>query len=521
MSSRAAAGRKRLQTPPDSLSASKTSGRTVPTIYPSPETHAQQDVDIRAGYKQLPPYSGYQLSPAQDSPPKFKKSVGQSPQLLPTVNQAFSRTPPISASSNVFQNTIPPGSYDNFNRCPPSPQLLVSATPVRPRTLPIPQSYQVQQDPYFVGYSSPASHSTDSISMSNIPYREMSNSADHSLSSSLSGTPTATSFTSFHSEHTVNTVYTSPPASHIHLTSSPTSATATTSPSSATATIDNATLYQYRRDSADSDSPSSSKDSQASMNMDHRQYYASSSSSGSQRGASSASSDSSFVFPSSRSRAVPSSPPRFRFKKRKGKERVVAEPQPIPAGPSILARGETHPSFPGTSISFVEPPPKVTSPASSARSSTQTTSSEGSQGFVFPSSRSRAHPDPSKKMKSPKASPPTDVSPTSPSRFMGITIKRKKKSNGIAPTIREEPTEPSPSHYPDPDPTYLDELQSRLGSDENRTTAVQRSTKVGTYPLDPYDSTLLEWYVPSLSYMKRDSRLLICCFLSTNNIFSQ
>ncbi|KAJ7579696.1 hypothetical protein C8J56DRAFT_963357 [Mycena floridula] len=208
----------------------------------------------------------------------------------------------------------------------------------------------------------------------------------------------------------------------------------------------------------------------------------------------------SFVFPSSRSRAVPSSstgPPKFSFKKKKKvKPLDLKVSVPTSPGPPILAVGETtnsggvsvsfvEPSKPSSSRAFKSPSPSVSNNSKSPVGSSSPTSAD----FVFPSSRSRAHPDPSKK--APKLSHPDSVSdPSSSARFMGIPLRKKKKKRPVETSHLPE-TIPFREHNPGqqiPDPLGSPQPARR----EIPVHDLPTYTKVGMYPLDAYDSVLLE-----------------------------
>ncbi|KAK0230616.1 hypothetical protein IW262DRAFT_1262797 [Armillaria fumosa] len=200
-------------------------------------------------------------------------------------------------------------------------------------------------------------------------------------------------------------------------------------------------------------------------------------------------SPSAFVFPSSRSRAHPSSPPpKFKLKSKKDKGKQV-ETQVYPVASSSSCRQSAEP-----------PTSNIGSSGSSSNSKSLYShhSAEGGSSFVFPSSRSRAHPNsPPPKLKLPlkkksKSSTDSDRQSDPHRRFMGIPLNRKKKPS------QDQSQANTGSDFSDPSSprSFSVDTASFIGSTsfsiEPQWTPTSSPSKRNSYPLDPYDSILLE-----------------------------
>lgn len=200
-----------------------------------------------------------------------------------------------------------------------------------------------------------------------------------------------------------------------------------------------------------------------------------------------------FVYPGSRSLGRPSpGGPKFRFKPRN-------------SGVKVEERGYSqrpHPSrqtihLPDGRI-MVAGPSSISAPSlRSSRSLNSSTSSGGSikrsdPGFVFPTTRSRAHPSVAPR-NSKKKLEHTSAEVTK--KFMGISLNRKKKDslNSQSPTITEslspivqensylEPATPTDDVFEEPSPTKQRDIA-----------LIPKIPPRLTYPFDPYESALLE-----------------------------
>ncbi|KAH9479830.1 hypothetical protein JR316_0008425 [Psilocybe cubensis] len=141
------------------------------------------------------------------------------------------------------------------------------------------------------------------------------------------------------------------------------------------------------------------------------------------------------------------------------------------------------------------------------------TQTDGSPtAYVFPGSRSRAHPSkpPISVRRSRKTSSNTDDgSVAERSKFMGILLKKKKKkykdaessigtstmSSGSELDTDSTRSPPSSSYsqsvHQEPPPP-VEDYQENLHQDHNMERAARIKSRIGQYPLDPYDSVLLD-----------------------------
>ncbi|KAK0491186.1 hypothetical protein IW261DRAFT_1413546 [Armillaria novae-zelandiae] len=243
---------------------------------------------------------------------------------------------------------------------------------------------------------------------------------------------------------------------------------------------------ESRSGSSDSGSVTSIASSHSSMNVNAPTSYFSHSSGSTD--SQPTPSPSAFVFPSSRSRAHPSSPPpKFKLKSKKDKGKQV-ETQVYP----VASSSSRHPS----------PEPAASNIGSSGSSSNSKSlyshnSTEGESSFVFPSSRSRAHPSsPPPKLKLPlkKKSKSSTGSRQSDShrRFMGIPLNRKKKpsQDQSQADIGSDFSDPSSPRSSSVDTASF--IGSTSFSIDPPWTPTSSPSKRDSYPLDPYDSILLE-----------------------------
>nr|GAT44122.1 MAP kinase kinase kinase [Mycena chlorophos] len=177
-----------------------------------------------------------------------------------------------------------------------------------------------------------------------------------------------------------------------------------------------------------------------------------------------------FVYPSARTRARPSGTPnpgfKFRSKRKQG-------------APSV--EGISPPS---QGVAIASPPTASVSNRAPSVSSVDTRSSSNTQAnpepFYFPGGRTRAHPKApgihfgKGKKKEGNASGGTKL----PSRFLGLGKKGKTVPSvpSVVPLSAQSP-QPAP-----PPPPQADEqrIEPRI------------ATKVGAYPLDPYDTSLMD-----------------------------
>ncbi|KAJ3865376.1 hypothetical protein EV359DRAFT_80548 [Lentinula novae-zelandiae] len=217
-----------------------------------------------------------------------------------------------------------------------------------------------------------------------------------------------------------------------------------------------------------------------------------------------------FIYPSSRSVGRPSpGGPKFKFKKRsKGAELDAVTTGVVDTGSysaqSPNYRVPSRATSAGLRLSMIGPSsistPSLKSPRSSGSASNSSSSSMKSSdpGFVFPTTRSRAHPNvgPRKFRQKKVLDQYESEGDKTAQKFMGISLNRKKKSSSRNqfPAIPEIPQSNDTMSHVDPDtptPTAAEfgEVYTAAHSSE---AAVRIPSKLGTYPLDPYDSTLLD-----------------------------
>ncbi|KAJ3829512.1 hypothetical protein F5878DRAFT_317395 [Lentinula raphanica] len=216
-----------------------------------------------------------------------------------------------------------------------------------------------------------------------------------------------------------------------------------------------------------------------------------------------------FIYPSSRSVGRPSpGGPKFKFKNRKNKGTGM---DAIPDEGDYNAQSSsyripTRATSAGLRLSMIGPSsistPSLRSPHSfgSRGSSSGSSLKSSDPGFVFPTARSRAHPNAGprkfKQKKKLSSNFETEVD-RSAQKFMGISLNRKKKSSSKAPQF---PAIPESSQYngsveqnnPDtPTPTAA-EFGELYSPEHDNEPPVRIPSKLGIYPLDPYDSALLD-----------------------------
>ncbi|KAK0206715.1 hypothetical protein DFS33DRAFT_613515 [Desarmillaria ectypa] len=245
---------------------------------------------------------------------------------------------------------------------------------------------------------------------------------------------------------------------------------------------------QSRAGTSDSGSVTSDASSHSSMDVNPPASHLSNSSGSTD---SQPAASPSFVFPPSRSRAHPSSPPpKFKLKSKKSKGKQV-ETQVYPVASSLPGRQSPEPSasLVGSSGS--------SSNSLSIRSHNST--EVASPSFVFPSSRSRAHPSsPPPKLKLPlknkyKSSIGSDRKSDPHRHFMGIPLNKKKKSSQdqSADTGSDlSASDPSSSRPSSVDTTSF--IGSTNFSIEPQWVSKSSPSKRDSYPFDPYNSILLE-----------------------------
>ncbi|KAG7449461.1 uncharacterized protein BT62DRAFT_1003043 [Guyanagaster necrorhizus] len=247
-------------------------------------------------------------------------------------------------------------------------------------------------------------------------------------------------------------------------------------------------LLESWAESSDSGSVTSDTSSHSSMDVNAPTSYFSHSS-GSTDSQPTAS-PSSFVFPSSRSRAHPSSPPpKFKLKPKKDKgKQVETRVHPVVSDPPHSQSPEPYTSILGSSGS-----------SSKSLSPHSHNSTEVGSSFVFPLSRSRAHPSsPPPMLKLPlkkksRSSANSDRHGDSHRRFMGIPLNRKKKpsQDQSADTASDlSASDPSSSRPSSVDTTSY--IGSTSFSIDPQWASTSSPSKRDSYPLDPYDSILLE-----------------------------
>ncbi|KAJ3892097.1 hypothetical protein GG344DRAFT_46024 [Lentinula edodes] len=214
-----------------------------------------------------------------------------------------------------------------------------------------------------------------------------------------------------------------------------------------------------------------------------------------------------FIYPSSRSVGRPSpGGPKFKFKKRSKDAEMDAVTTGVGSSYSAQSPNYRVPSratSAGLRLSMIGPSsistPSLKSPRSFGSSNSSSSSMKSSDpGFVFPTTRSRAHPNvgPRKFRKKKVLDQYENEGDKAAQKFMGISLNRKKKSSSRNqfPAIPEIPQSNDTISHVDPDtptPTAAEfgEVYTAAHSSE---AAVRIPSKLGTYPLDPYDSTLLD-----------------------------
>lgn len=241
-----------------------------------------------------------------------------------------------------------------------------------------------------------------------------------------------------------------------------------------------------------------------------------------------------FVFPGSRSVARPKALPKIdsRSKSRKGKDSVGKSPiadfphaiPPLPTASSsdrlpnsntttLPNLGSTNPvnvvpGFPDTTLS------ETSSMYSNGSDMARARKVSGSSGntspvYVFPVGRSRAQPklvpSGSKGQRSGKSSGSTSSGENEEKRigFMGKLLKKKTKapkSNDESNTVstdssaESEPTKEATTPVNENKPESSQVMQA-TAHEESREQAKRTKSRIGSYPLDPYDSILLDKYV--------------------------
>lgn len=236
-----------------------------------------------------------------------------------------------------------------------------------------------------------------------------------------------------------------------------------------------------------------------------------------------------FVFPGGRSRAYPNGAPRFRLRGRKKKDKKRqndgTNPDQHNTNNHPPRNGPTAPQMPKSPDSISDawvnhnglPSPPLSGEGVDLPSAGAQYPSESSSHFIFPGSRSSARPgadlvDATGRLalNHHHARKPSDGSGNSwqeikrpHTRFLGLASKSKKK--------KEADRSPSPMVQPPFDPSgrddsgrySLDEASSGSNSsisgpsERDSSSAVssrvfELNSKIGQYPLDPYDSTLLD-----------------------------
>ncbi|KAJ4475791.1 hypothetical protein J3R30DRAFT_3684216 [Lentinula aciculospora] len=211
-----------------------------------------------------------------------------------------------------------------------------------------------------------------------------------------------------------------------------------------------------------------------------------------------------FVYPSSRSVGRPSAGgPKFKFKTKKSKGAEIDTDEDSYSAQKRNYRTPTRGTSAGMRLSMVGPSsistPSLKSPRSFVSSNSSGSSMKSSDpGFVFPTARSRAHPNiRPRKFKKKKTSDLLDNEvDNSAQKFMGISLNRKKKNSSKTqfPAIPEFPQSSDALAKDDPTtptPTAPDLGEVELPARSNEP-SVRNPSKLGLYPLDPYESTLLD-----------------------------
>ncbi|KAJ4478339.1 hypothetical protein J3R30DRAFT_3703076 [Lentinula aciculospora] len=209
-----------------------------------------------------------------------------------------------------------------------------------------------------------------------------------------------------------------------------------------------------------------------------------------------------FVYPSSRSVGRPSAGgPKFKFKTKKSKGAEIDTDKDSHSAQKPNYHTPTRGTSAGKRLSMVGPSsistPSLKSPQSFVSSNSSGSSMKSSDpGFVFPTARSRAHPNiRPRKFKKKKTSDLFDNEvDNSAQKFMGISLNRKKNSSKTQfPAIPESPQSSDVVAKDDPatpTPTAPEFREVQLSTHSNEP-SVRIPSKLGVYPLDPYESTLL------------------------------
>jgi len=230
-----------------------------------------------------------------------------------------------------------------------------------------------------------------------------------------------------------------------------------------------------------------------------------------------------FVFPGSRSIARPKVPSKItssQFKLRsKSKLRPGKGPQgnssDIPPSPSTSVVYETAPRSPVvlqgqfqsnySESLFDSEGIAVLSDDYERMSASSIHKAPGKEPFVFPTSRSRAQPKSSKSSSGPRPYKNSNYSSTSTdvnkhggrSRIMDIMFKKKKKvkAPNLTPGLNYivSDSEASSTEHPREE-AFSSEANSRFTGRQEKMRRTQ--SKSGSYPLDPYNSVLLDKLCP-------------------------
>ncbi|KAF8826936.1 hypothetical protein F5879DRAFT_489106 [Lentinula edodes] len=518
MSSRTAAGRKRLQQPKQQKTSSfksafkknftsdaksPPSSSSLPSSLSNPAVH-------QTTFRQ--PYNLSDTSDHED----FTLAVPSTSRIPSSETQWH---PQISSGSGALHSHGPSEIRHKATRAPPSSY---ATGPTHPRTFDLyPSPPGSAEDIDFRGTSSDSSMRPFSLERipspspllkqpelrsGHVPMRY--GSAPTSMLSVSSVSATDSSSQSRMVSHAFHSNYPSPPESNSDplspLSLSPASAAHSTLPS---------LISESSSDSASTRSGGMRSSTSLAVNAPASIFSSSSGSSAElERPSSSSPSKTSpgFIYPSSRSVGRPSpGGPKFKFKKRsKG-----AELDAVTTG--VVDKGSYSPQSPdyrvpsratsaGLRLSMIGPSsistPSLKSPRSfgSASNSSGSSMKSSDPGFVFPTTRSRAHPNvgPRKFRKKKVLDQYENEGDKAAQKFMGISLNRKKKSSSRNqfPAIPEIPQSNDTISHVDPDtptPTAAEfgEVYTAAHSGE---AAVRIPSKLGTYPLDPYDSTLLD-----------------------------
>ncbi|KAJ4491893.1 hypothetical protein C8J55DRAFT_556181 [Lentinula edodes] len=514
MSSRTAAGRKRLQQPkqqkPSSFKSafkknftsdakSPPSSSSLPSSLSNPTVH-------QTTFRQ--PYNLSDTSDHED----FTLAVPSTSRIPSSETQWH---PQISSGSGALHSHGPSEIRHKATRAPPSSY---AAAPTHPRTFDLyPSPPGSAEDIDFRGTSSDSSMRPFSLERipspssllkqpelrsGHVPMRY--GSAPTSMLSVSSVSAADSSSQSRMVSHAFQSNYPSPPESNSDplspLSLSPASAAHSTLPS---------LISESSSDSASTRSGGMRSSTSLAVNAPASIFSSSSGSSAElERPSSSSPSKTSpgFIYPSSRSVGRPSpGGPKFKFKKRtKG-----AEMDAVTTGVGSYSAQSPEYGVPsratsaGLRLSMIGPSsistPSLKSPRSFGSSNSSSSSMKSSDpGFVFPTTRSRAHPNvgPRKFRKKKVLDQYENEGDKTAQKFMGISLNRKKKSGSRNqfPAIPEIPQSNDTISHVDPDtptPTAAEfgEVYTAAHSSE---AAVRIPSKLGTYPLDPYDSTLLD-----------------------------